>query len=86
MYANDLYRWWNHVYWLKSNKLVVNPSKSNSVLIGTRQRSIKSTLTISINDCTVKFTNTFNLLGVITDNNLSWKDHIIIVAVYQLQL
>ena len=74
----NLYKQWNHVYkcvnetisWLKSNKLAVNPSKSNSMLIGTRQRIKKSTLNISINDCTVKFTNTFNLLGVIIDNNL----------------
>ena len=68
------------ISWLKSNKLAVNPSKSNSMLIGTRQRIKKSTLNISINDCTVKFTNTFNLLGVIIDNNLSWKDHIIHIS------
>ena len=68
------------ITWLKSNKLAVNPSKSNSMLIGTRQRIKKYTLNISINDCTVKFTNTFNLLGVIIDNNLSWKDHIIHIS------
>ena len=63
------------ITWLKSNNLALNPSKSSSMLIGTRQRIKKSTLSISINDCSVKCTNTFNLLGVIIDNNLSWKDH-----------
>ena len=55
-------------------------SNSNSMLICTRQRIKKSTLNIFINVCTVKFTNTFNLLGVIIDNNLSWKDHIIHIS------
>ena len=63
--------------WLTDNGLVVNPSKSNSMIIGTKQRTNKpnSLLQIKINNSIIDQTNSFKLLGVEIDNNLTWNNH-----------
>ena len=63
--------------WLTDNGLIVNPSRSNSMIIGTKQRTNKpnSLLKIKINNSIIDQTNSFKLLGVEIDNNLTWNNH-----------
>ncbi len=60
--------------WLLANKLSLNISKSNFLLISSRKtdKSIK----LKINSKDLKQENYTKHLGVIIDNNLNWKLHI----------
>ena len=58
--------------WLQTNKLVVNPSKCNSMLVGSRQKVNNLTLKIMINNIPVTYTQAFKLLGFMVDSNLTW--------------
>ena len=67
----------NETYtWLNNNKLLVNTSKSNTMLIGTKKRTNNCCLNIYINNALINYTDNFNLLGVYIDSDLSWKTHI----------
>ena len=63
----------NSLSWLHQNKLMINPSKSSSMLIGTKQKIENLTLNIQINNCTIDYVNHFKLLGVTIDSNLTWN-------------
>ena len=68
------------IKWLQTNKLVVNPSKCNSMLDGSRQKVNNLTLKIMINNIPVTYTQAFKLLGVTVDSNLTWGIHIMNVS------
>lgn len=60
--------------------MALNPVKTKYMLITTRQKrqNLKSTLPLlMIGNESVEEVKTHKVLGVIIDNNLSWKDHII---------
>ena len=64
--------------WCLSNRMVVNPSKSASMLIATRQkrqRLIPSTLNLIYNNTPISQVTSHRILGVIIDHNLTWADH-----------
>ena len=65
--------------WFNSNRLVVNASKSNFMLVGTHQKlaSIESSLDVRINDCKLQECTSAKLLGVILDQHLSFDEHVI---------
>ena len=64
--------------WLRANKLTLNMTKTEFMLIGSRQRL--STLTESpafaINDFEVSQVTTAKSLGVTIDDRLDWNGHI----------
>ena len=60
--------------WLNSNRLTLNISKSNFMIIS-RKRNI-SPLSIRIEGNTLEQCKTYKYLGVIIDENLNWKSHI----------
>ena len=64
--------------WCSSNHMVLNPSKSKSMVITTRQKHQLSPLSInlSIDGNNIEQVRQHNLLGLIIDDKLSWKDHI----------
>ena len=64
--------------WLSLNGLALNPSKSEVMLMGTRQRSasLPSLSNISVTCSTVPFSPQVKLLGVTLDNSLSLNNHI----------
>jgi hypothetical protein len=63
--------------WLISNKLSVNPSKTEYLIIGTPQQRAKLTNTsISFQGTTLNPTESTRNLGVIFDQDLSLKQHI----------
>ena len=63
--------------WFMFNDLLLNPSKSEVLITGTRQQ-IKtcSTVAVNISNETVPQSNCIKLLGVKLDNVLSFNQHI----------
>ena len=63
--------------WLTSNRLSVNPSKNEYLIIGThQQRAILVTSSISFQGTILTPTDSTRNLGVIFDKDLSFKNHI----------
>ena len=64
--------------WLRENKLTLNATKTEFMLIGSRQRlsTLTDSPTITINDNQVSQVTTAKSLGVTIDNKLDWSSHI----------
>ena len=62
--------------WLIANKLTLNTKKSNFLLVHPRQRKPSRKISISIDNEPLAETDHAKYLGVLMDNNLSWKYHI----------
>ena len=62
--------------WLHDNQLVVNVSKSNIMLVGTKTSVGNSSITASINGANLAYVSNIRLLGINIDNVLNWKLHI----------
>ena len=66
------------IEWLEANKLTLNVVKSEFMVIGTRQRlaSLPSGSDLTINGITFKQVHESKCLGLVIDENLTWKGHI----------
>jgi len=64
--------------WLAANKLTLNMTKTEFLLIGSKQRLLNSTAnpTATINQFPIKQVWTVKSLGVHIDENLTWECHI----------
>ena len=64
--------------WLRANKLTLNMTKTEFMLIGSRQRlsSLTDSPTTTIHDSQVSQVTTAKSLGVTIDNKLDWSSHI----------
>ena len=64
--------------WCKNNSMVINPVKTYSMLIATRQKHQLNPLYLNlyINQTSIKQVTKHRLLGVIIDNNLRWDAHV----------
>ena len=64
--------------WLAANKLTLNTTKTEFLLIGSRQRlsTLERNPIIEINKFPIKHVSTSKSLGVLIDGNLSWECHI----------
>ena len=64
--------------WLIANKLTLNTTKTEFLLIGSRQKLITRTDSpaVSINGTLVNHVSTSKSLGVFIDANLTWGSHI----------
>ena len=60
--------------WLKSNKLSLNPSKTKFMVFGSRQTNWQFHL--QIDNKKIERAKCIEYLGIILDENLSWKPHI----------
>ena len=63
--------------WLIANKLIVNTTKTEFMLIGSRQKlnTITDSPVVSINGTAVNEVPTSKSLGVFIDANLTWGSH-----------
>ena len=68
--------------WFKANKLPLNVKKSNYVIFKPKQRSEEFDLNIEINGYKMIRTKEVTFLGVILDENLSWKSYIFTYCSY----
>ena len=64
------------VDWLKANRLSLNVNKTNFMLFNRNNKINTSDLNININGNKINEVNKVKFLGVILDNQVSWKDHI----------
>ena len=63
--------------WFKGNKLIVNLSKINTMLIGTNYKTKQlSDISVIINNIELIKCDTAKLLGIFIDQNLTWDTHI----------
>ena len=64
--------------WLRANKLTLNMTKTEFMIISSRQRfsTLTDSPTITINDNQVSQVTTAKSLGVTIDNKLDWSSHI----------
>ena len=62
--------------WLAANKLTLNTTKTEFLLIGSRQRlsTLERNPKIEINKFPIKHVSTSKSLGVHIDGNLSWEE------------
>ena len=65
------------IQWMRENKLSLNLSKTQCMLIGSAQKLAKCReLKISVDNLSIETVQSAKLLGVYVDNCLSWKEHI----------
>ena len=63
--------------WIERNKLILNHSKTKTMLFGSRQNLSKSPhLCIQLHGKILEKVPKFNYLGVFLDETLSWRDHV----------
>ena len=63
--------------WIECNKLILNYSKTKTMLFGSRQNLAKSpTFCIQLHGMILEKVPKFSYLGVFLDETLSWKDHV----------
>ena len=62
--------------WLVANKLSLNMNKSNSMIIKPRQKKLPKKIQLNVNGEHLNESNYAKYLGVLIDNNLTWKQHI----------
>ena len=64
--------------WLLCNKLTLNTTKTEFILIVSRQKlsTLSESLELSIDKVPIKQVSTFNSLGILTDDNVAWHSHI----------
>ena len=62
--------------WLTNNRLVVNPSKSNFIVIGHPSKTYQLDFDLYLNNVKLPSCKSTKLLGIVIDDHLSWDDHI----------
>ena len=65
--------------WLKLNKLSLNTQKTKLMLFHRKQKHIDE-VSVIINGTKIERVASFNFLGIMLDENLSWKSHIEMVG------
>ena len=65
--------------WLKSNKLLINKSKTKMTVFHTSQRIVQYP-SITINDTNVEIVDDFKFLGITLNKHLKWTTHTDMIA------
>ena len=68
--------------WMESNKLSLNASKTEAILITSPRNSLTDTLpsTITINESSIRFSESLSSLGLTIDNTLSMRMYVLSVC------
>ena len=66
--------------WCQANKLSINFKKSTFMVFKPRQKRQTFDINLKISQCAIERVNETIFLGVILDENLTWKPHIANVA------
>ena len=62
--------------WLIANKLTLNTSKSNFIIIKPRQRKLSENVKLKINNEILHESECVKYLGVLIEKNLTWREHL----------
>ena len=68
--------------WCRANKLSINPKKCNFMIFQPRQKTHKYDLAFSKDGYPIEHVKETVFLGVVVDENLTWKPHILNVKVH----
>ena len=68
--------------WLKHNKLSLNAQKTKLMLFHRKQKHVND-VNNKIDNTMIEHVQTFNFLGIMLNETLSWKSHIDMVSVIQ---
>ena len=60
-------------FWFIENSLKINPTKTEVMLLKTRQRRLPSNFCVNFNGTTISSTSSAKVLGVVVDEALSWE-------------
>ena len=67
--------------WLKENEMVAHPKKSEVTKIGSPPALMNTgDVVIKLNNQILKEVSTYKYLGVLLDNQLIWKDHLLYIC------
>ena len=67
--------------WLKENEMVTHPKKSEVMKIGSRPALMNTgDVVIKLNNQILKEVSTYKYFGVLLDNQLIWKDHLLYIC------
>ena len=62
--------------WFSQNSLKINPTKTDFMLVHTRQRRTVGNFSIDFGSSTIQPSQSVKILGVTMDKNLSWESHV----------
>ena len=62
--------------WLNDNRMVINPNKSNYIIIGHPKKTCQNSFNLHINNNPLTPCTNAKLLGIIIDDQLCWKNHV----------
>ena len=62
--------------WLNDNRMVINPNKSNYIIIGHLKITCQNSFNLHINNNPLTPCTNAKLLGIIIDDQLCWKNHV----------
>ena len=65
--------------WFKANKLTVNPSKSNIIIIPPKLNQLPVTIKTYLNNTLIPQTSAANYLGITIDTDLKFHSHIVLL-------
>ena len=68
------------VEWLNVNKLSINVGKTHAMLFTNRNINSLPPIHISIQHTDVQFVSKISFIGILIDNKLSWRDHILKIS------
>ena len=67
------------VEWLNANKLSINTSKTKFIIFKSKNKFLPQQITFELNDHIIKQASYVKFLGVIIDQDFTWKNHISLV-------
>ena len=62
--------------WFNQNRLKINPTKTDVIVVRSRQRRAEIKMKIQFGDAYIPLSETTKILGIVLDENLSWKAHV----------
>ena len=65
----------NAIDWFRSNEVVVNPDKFQSIIIN-RLGELKNSYELLLDNCKIYLENSLTLLGIEIDNKLNFEKHV----------
>ena len=68
------------IMWLKVNKLSLNLTKTNFMIIHPRQKKVYVNVPLTLENTVIKQVTETKFLGVLIDQHLSWKPHTYFVS------
>src|SRR6218665_1382590 len=66
--------------WFNTNKLSLNSDKTNYIVFCSTHKRMTSNNALYINNTPLVQAHSYKFLGVLIDNHLTWKDHIMLVT------